>query len=167
MVSTSLQNMSFNSCSRKVQPMALMSCSSDPSVKWSDLILQIKKFHCFQKTENPLLIQRQSSMQLSAGSFAFSLRFATSESPFLDILAACCSGQSPAPFLAGFHNSSCLDHAMYLPAVLLGSLSACVVSFLSFSLNPFLNLHLTKPSFTTAKEQLRSVLLSFTVHVCS
>lgn len=105
-------------------------------------------------------------MQLSASSFDFSLRFATSESPFRDILASSCSGQTPAPFLAGFHNSSCLGHTIYLPAVLLGSLSACVVS-LSSSVNPFLNLHLTKPSSITAKEQLKSNLLPFTVHVCS
>lgn len=113
MVSTSLQNMSFNCCSTKVQPMALMSCFNDPSVMWSDLISKIKTFHCFQKTEKPLLIQRQSSMQLSASSFDFSFRSATSESPFLDVLAVCCSGQTPAPFLAGLHNSSCLDCATY------------------------------------------------------
>lgn len=59
MVSTSLQNRSFDCCSREVQPVALMSCFSDPSLMWSDLISKIKKFHCFQKTENHLLLQRQ------------------------------------------------------------------------------------------------------------
>lgn len=61
MVSTSLQNTSFGCCSREVQPVALMSCFSDPSLMWSDLISEIKKFHCFQKTENHLLKQRQPS----------------------------------------------------------------------------------------------------------
>lgn len=164
MVSTSLQNTSFDSCSREVQPMALMSCFSDPSLMWSDLISKIKKFHCFQKTENHLLIQRQPSMQLWASSFDSSLRFATLESLSLAILVACSSGQAPAPFLAGFHKSSCLARAVYLPAVLLGSLSAYVIPFLS--VNPFLNLPLSKPSYITAKEQLISVPLSFAVLVC-
>lgn len=61
MVSTSLQNTSFGCCSREVQPVALMSCFSDPSLMWSDLISEIKKFHCFQKTGNHLLVQRQPS----------------------------------------------------------------------------------------------------------